>query len=73
MGEARCDAAWPWCRVRCIRRNKQDFHQNLHELMWCFHTTLQPLQRMRQSDAVMQERMFPLAPELFKKLVHNQN
>jgi len=41
--------------------------------MWCFHTTLQPLQRMRQSDAVMQERMFPLAPELFKKLVHNQN
>jgi len=67
-----CDAAWPRCRVRCIRRNKQDFHQNIHELMWCFHTRLQLLQRMRRSDAAMQERMFPLAPELFQKLVHDQ-
>jgi hypothetical protein len=40
--------------------------------MWCVHTRPQLLQRMRQSDAVMQERMFPLAPELFQKLVHDQ-
>ena len=32
----------------------------------------QTLQRMRQSDAAMQEHMFPLAPVLFQKRMHDQ-